>query len=100
MLESSHSGLQNASSVDIGFSGWEWTKHTNVSSTGEWYLAVGFSPRARKAKHTAKASGADAFWITRDSHQADHQASAGCLKLGDGLDLHFIHDQKNTPRLR
>ena len=59
-LESNHSGLQNNSSVDAGFSIPGPAKRTNVSSTGEWCLAVKFSPRARRAEHTAKTSGADA----------------------------------------
>jgi len=65
-LESSHSRLQNTSSADAGFQVREQAKRTNVSSTGDWCLTAWFSPRARRAEHTAKASGTDAFQITRD----------------------------------
>ena len=53
---------------------------SSVSSTGEWCLAARYSPRARKAEHTAKASGTDAFQITRDSHQTDHKMTMRHLK--------------------
>ena len=56
-LESNYSGLQNNSLVDADFSIPGPAKRTDESSTGEWCLAVKFSPRARRAEHTAKTRG-------------------------------------------
>ena len=92
-LESSHSGLENASSVCAGLPEWRRARRTDVSSTGEWYLGVTVSPRARGAEHTAEASGTDAFLVTRSSPIAKlHLGNFKTSSRWDGLDLHSTHD--------